>query len=132
MKHLEETIQRYVVTALERLERDGVLSYEADMGGRLRNTARQVEQAKQLGWRPGTMDMTIFIKGGKVVRFELKTPTGTLKKTQRERRAIMEDLGYEVHTIRVATGQQAWEQMVDILWPHIQAAFPNPPEVPDG
>lgn len=123
MKHLEETIQRYLVARLLEVEKSGVMTFEADMGGRLRNTSRQVEQAKQLGWRPGTMDMTLwFAPNGKAVRIELKAGTGRVKPSQDERREVMESIGVECHVLRASTGAEAWTLLCEIILPHLQVA----------
>ena len=122
-RNLEETIQRYLVDRLLELEKAGLVSFESDMGGRLRNTPRQVEQAKQLGWRPGTMDMTLwFGPNGKAVRIELKAGTGRVKPSQDERREVMEDLGVECHTLRATTGAEAWTLLCEIILPYLQIA----------
>ena len=123
MKHLEETIQRYLVGRLHELEKSGLMSFEADMGGRLRNTRRQVEQAKQLGWRPGTMDMTLwFGPNGKAVRIELKAGTGRVKPSQDERQKLMEGLEIECHVLRASTGAEAWTLLCEIILPYLQIA----------
>ena len=120
MRTKEEVIQRYIVARLLTLEQEGYfLSFEADMGGRLGRSPGATERAKQLGWRPGTPDLTLFFPCGVVIRIELKARGGRLNPHQRKRHEILRKLGLKVEVVRAGTGADAWDQIVGIIWRHM-------------
>lgn len=100
---LEWRYQAEVVARLHKLEADGLpLTCAGDMGAGRRSRAER-QQAKVTGLTAGEPDVRVYIGGGRLLCFELKTPRGSRSKDQKARHKRLADLGFEVITVAAKT-----------------------------
>jgi hypothetical protein len=95
--------QAAVIARLHTLEAIGVpIACAGDMN-RAKRTRRERMEAKVTGLTAGEADVRVYMPGGRLLSIELKTPTGSRSKAQRERHKLLASLGFEVVTMKAAT-----------------------------
>lgn len=114
MAILEKDIQKSVVKYPHDLEALGVLTFNHVPNEGKRPVQYKVA-LKQMGLRAGHPDLDVHLNGGKTVFFELKTMTGDISKSQRDRMALLTKMGYPAHFIIADTGATAINQIEKIL-----------------
>jgi len=99
-KFLEETHQAVVMRMLDTAERDGWgLTAEGDMNASKRGS-QAAAVAKMTGLKNGAADVRVFLEGGMIHLFELKTEVGVLSQDQKDRHERYEQLGIEISVIQ--------------------------------
>lgn len=112
----EWRFQAAVIARLHALEDEGLpLTCAGDMNRGQRGRAAQAE-AKITGLTAGEADVRIYMAHGRLLQFELKTPTGRRSKEQKTRHARLAELGFEVVTIAAPTP----EAMADAIERHLR------------
>ena len=95
--------QAEVISRLHRLEDEGLpIACAGDMNRAKRNRREQME-AKVTGLTAGEPDVRVYMTGGRLLSFEIKTPDGSRSKDQKTRHKALAALGFEVITIAAAT-----------------------------
>lgn len=103
--------QAEVIARLHALEDDGLpITCAGDMN-RAKRSRRERMEAKVTGLTAGEPDVRVYITGGKLLNFELKTPKGSRSKDQKDRHAKLIALGFEVITVKAKTP----EEMADLI-----------------
>jgi hypothetical protein len=70
---------------------------------RAKRSRRERMEAKVTGLTAGEADVRVYMPGGCLLSIELKTPTGSRSKAQRDRHKLLASLGFEVVTMKAAT-----------------------------
>lgn len=113
---LEKDISAALVTYLEELRADGELTFFVNLEGGRRDVRQQVSMKRQ-GARAGRPDIEIFAKNGRVFFIELKRLRGgRLTGAQAGEIAILKKFGFDCHVIRALQGDDAIDQVHDILF----------------
>lgn len=106
----EEQLQ---IAIAESLRKQGVV-FAADMGG-LRTTKRSAGRAKAAGLTKGEPDLRIYMDGGKLGMIELKAKRGTVSPEQKERHAVLRDLGFDVRVVKASCPTEAIQKVNEII-----------------
>jgi hypothetical protein len=98
--------QAEVIARLHKLETEGLpITCAGDMGAGRRSRAEQL-RAKATGLTTGEPDVRVYIAGGELLSFELKTPKGSRSKEQKARHARLAELGFTVLTVAAKTPEE--------------------------
>lgn len=82
-------------------------TYAGDMNATKRS-AHEMQWAIATGMKSGEADMRVYLPGGKLIMIELKVKgKGSVSKAQRERHALLSDLGFDVRVWRYKTPTEA-------------------------
>lgn len=109
--------QAEVIARLNKLADDGLpIAYAGDMGAGRRSRAEQM-LAKTTGLVAGEPDIRVYLQGGRSLLLELKTPTGSRSKAQKDRHELLTGLGFEVLTLKAQTP----EALADLAEQHVRA-----------
>ena len=97
--HKERDIQRAIVDALAGPQWSRrCFAFHVPNGG-----ARHVLEAVNLmrdGVRPGVADLPVMLAGGRICWLEVKSESGTLRRSQREFRDVCNALGHGYYVVR--------------------------------
>ena len=117
MKWTEDALQRDVAVYLDHLEALRFLAWNhpPNEGNRSRRFGAKL---KSHGMKAGQPDCEIWLNNGQSLFVELKTAKGSLGKSQKERHAILQGVGYPVYTIKATTPKNAVNQVEKILRQH--------------
>lgn len=112
----EWKLQEGVCIALEAelRARPGAFAYSAGMEG-VRLTAGQRVKAKATGMQAGEPDLRFYFPGGRLVLVELKADGGRLNPAQKDRHAVMQALGFIVHTVKATSVAEASRLVLAIV-----------------
>ncbi|WP_453971116.1 hypothetical protein [Amorphus sp. MBR-141] len=95
--------QAEAIARLHKLEASGLpFTCAGDMNAGRRSRSER-GQAKVTGLTAGEPDIRVYIIGGLLLSFELKTPDGRRSKNQKARHELLTSLGFEVVTIAAPT-----------------------------
>ena len=109
--------QAAVIARLHKLEDEGLpVTCAGDMNRGARSAKAQAE-AKITGMTAGEADVRVYMAPGRLLQYELKTPTGHRSKEQKERHERLARLGFEVVTIAAPTP----DAMADAIEARIRA-----------
>ncbi|MGJ4942463.1 hypothetical protein ACQR1W_17950 [Bradyrhizobium sp. HKCCYLS1011] len=112
--------QAEVIARLHKMEDAGLpFTCAGDMNRAKRNRRAQME-AKVTGLTAGEPDVRVYISGGVLLSFELKTPKGGRSKDQKGRHAKLQALGFEVITVKARTP----EEMADLIEIDVRRRLP--------
>lgn len=103
--------QAEVIARLHKLEDDGLPFTCAGDMNRARRNRRERMEAKVTGLTAGEPDVRVYITGGVLLSFELKTPKGSRSKDQKDRHAKLSALGFEIITVKAKSP----EEMADLI-----------------
>lgn len=112
--------QAEVIARLHKLEDDGLPFTCAGDMNRARRNRRERMEAKVTGLTAGEPDVRVYITGGVLLSFELKTPKGSRSKDQKDRHARLIALGFEVITVKAKTP----EEMADLIEIEVRNRLP--------
>lgn len=113
----EWRFQAEVISRLHQLEKAGLpLTCAGDMNRAKRNSRERAE-AKATGLTAGEPDVRVYLTGGVLVCYELKTPDGSRSKDQRDRHKLLISLGFEIFTIKAKTPVE----MADLIEADVRA-----------
>ncbi|MDD1523036.1 MULTISPECIES: hypothetical protein [Bradyrhizobium] len=112
--------QAEVIARLHKLEDDGLPFTCAGDMNRARRNRRERMEAKVTGLTAGEPDVRVYITGGVLLSFELKTPKGSRSKDQKDRHAKLIDLGFEVITVKAKRP----EEMADLIEIEVRNRLP--------
>lgn len=110
----EEHLQAAMVQTLYGLEREGWLSFAADMNAGKRGP-RAAAMAKATGIRSGEPDLRIYLGGGRTIFIELKRRGGRMSHAQTSRVDTLNCLGFPVYTLYAACPSEACCALMGIL-----------------
>lgn len=96
MSHEEDRLHTYIWRALQILLPDDVVAWSNE---NRRNGLREGARRKARGCIPGVPDMQ-FTHAGRTLYVEIKTPTGTVKKEQRDLHKRLKSAGASVAVCR--------------------------------
>jgi len=97
---LESTHQACVVRTLHRIEQAGyAITCAGDMNAAKRGP-RAIAEARMTGLAKGEPDVRVYVLGGVLLMFELKTEKGKISPDQIERHARLRALGHKVATVK--------------------------------
>ncbi|MCP1790945.1 hypothetical protein J2R95_000438 [Bradyrhizobium japonicum] len=107
--------QAAVIARLHALEDDGYpLTCAGDMN-RAKRSRRERMEAKVTGLTAGEPDVRVYVTGGVLLSIEVKTPTGSRSKNQKDRHKKLTDLGFIVITAKAATPEELADEVERIV-----------------
>ncbi|WP_028165463.1 hypothetical protein [Bradyrhizobium elkanii] len=107
--------QAEVIARLHALEDAGLpITCAGDMN-RAKRTRRERMEAKVTGLTAGEPDVRVYITGGFLLSFELKTPKGSRSKDQKDRHKKLIGLGFTVITIKAKTPEEIADEVERIV-----------------
>lgn len=125
----EKVLQTHAVSALMKLQLDGVpILFAGDMAGSRRTPSEQL-WAKATGLVAGEPDLRVYAAGGRTLFLELKTTSGDVSAVQHARHKALRRLGHTVEVVRAATGEEMAAAMTQLVTDWL-ATFPVPTEWP--
>ncbi|MGX9428005.1 hypothetical protein [Bradyrhizobium sp. LeoA1S1] len=107
--------QAEVIARLHALEDAGLpITCAGDMN-RAKRSRRERMEAKVTGLTAGEPDVRVYITGGFLLSFELKTPKGSRSKDQKDRHKKLIALGFVVLTIKAKTPEEMADEVERIV-----------------
>ena len=103
-----------IQTCLVRWLKEKNVAHQISLEGAKRHPI-EAARAKRMGMAAGNPDITLFLNKGKCVFIELKSKNGRLSDAQKARHEELKALGFDVHTVRAASGAGAIDAVQDIL-----------------
>ncbi|WP_315764472.1 VRR-NUC domain-containing protein [Bradyrhizobium sp. SZCCHNR2009] len=113
--------QAAVIARLHDMEDRGLPFTCAGDMNRAKRGRRERMEAKVTGMTAGEADVRIYFTGGLILMLELKTPTGSRSKAQRERHARLKELGFPVETIKADTPEEMADMVEAMVLEHFFA-----------
>jgi len=95
----EYVLQMAVIQMARRLEGMGFPLTVAGDQNAAQRTRASASIAKATGMTAGEPDVRVYLDGGRMLHVELKTATGRLSVSQKDRQARLRALGHEVVTV---------------------------------
>lgn len=129
---LEWRLQAAAVRRLRPLTKIHRFAFAGDMNGLPLFGAQQKTKAKATGMMSGEHDLRIYLDGGNLGLIELKNTDNTTSGEQRDRHALLADLGFTRQAIvRVATEAEAADQVEAIVLGWIAELEAGAKKLPD-
>ncbi|BAM87661.1 hypothetical protein S58_16530 [Bradyrhizobium oligotrophicum S58] len=111
--------QAAVIARLHDLEDRGLPFTCAGDMNRAKRGRRERMEAKVTGMTAGEADVRVYMFGGRLLSFELKTPTGSRSKAQKDRHKKLIALGFTIVTLKADTPEEMADTVEQIVRDHI-------------
>lgn len=111
--------QAAVIARLHDMEDRGLPFTCAGDMNRAKRSRRERMEAKVTGMTAGEADVRVYMFGGRLLSIELKTPTGSRSKAQKDRHKKLGALGFTIVTLKADTPEEMADMVEQIVRDHI-------------
>ncbi|MGJ4995712.1 hypothetical protein ACQR0Z_14900 [Bradyrhizobium sp. HKCCYLS3077] len=111
--------QAAVIARLHEMEDRGLPFTCAGDMNRAKRGRRERMEAKVTGMTAGEADVRVYMFGGRLLSIELKTPTGSRSKAQKDRHKKLIALGFTIVTLKADTPEEMADMVEQIVREHL-------------